>query len=111
MVKVAEQEKRTGLVVRPYGVKSAWKGGNAKTKGKKVAADKDENPTALSTIADAPKGPKKWYVGADGKVHVVVLVGKFRKVVEIATFAEDKASPEQLELLASAKEAPEMNGS
>jgi hypothetical protein len=107
---VAEQAKRTGLAVRPYHTKSVWKGGNPK-KGKNDIEDGDENSKTSSTSVDVPKGPKKWYVGADGKVHVIVLVGKFSKVVEIATFVEAKATPQQLELLASAKEAPELQGS
>lgn len=98
------------MAIRPYKAKSVWKGGNPK-KGKNEVEAKDEKPKDSSTIADAPKGPKKWYVGADGNVHVIVLVGKFSKVVEIAAFKEEKATPEQLELLASAKEAPELQGS
>ena len=40
-----------------------------------------------------------------GKCHVIVLVGKFNKKVEVACFLESEATPEQLALLESAEEA------
>ena len=102
-----EVVSKTGFPVRPYGTKTTWKGGGPRPKKGKKEGDAAPGSTSLD---DIPKGPRKWYLGDDGKVKIVVLVGRFNKVVEVASFAEESASAEQLKLLASAKEAPELKG-
>jgi hypothetical protein len=95
---------KTAKPVCPCGKKSKCKDCGRQKRAAKGADEVESASICLSAESDIPKGKRIWFRSDDGKCHVVVLVGKFNKKVEIAAFLDAEATPEQLALLASAEE-------
>ncbi len=88
--------------VRPYSDRAGkWKDGGVK---------KHDEDGATPKQSDKPVKPSakyKWYLGRDGRVHIV-SVGRFNKVTEVMSFAEAEATREQQAVLQAATEAQEL---
>ena len=96
---------KTAMAVRPYKTPGKWKDGGAKERVKSVDMDSIEaSSTGLNSSIVVPKGKRIYFLDKDSNIHIVVLVGRFNKKVEVAVFKQEDATPEELILLESADE-------
>jgi hypothetical protein len=90
------------MKVRPYNDRAGkWKDGGVK-------GHNDDSPRPeKADKAVKPSAKYKWYLGQDGRVHIV-SVGRFNKVTEVMSFVEAEATREQQAVLQAATEDQEL---